>query len=1017
MKKMILEWQRQGIRCYRHFFTAGSVQRKSAICFSLFLLCLFFTVPSMAQSEMTIKGTVTDENGEGLPGANIQLKEAPGVGTITDINGHYALEFSDEYAAGTLVFSYVGYLTEEILIENRSTVDIALLPDLHTLSELVVIGYGTVKKEDVTGSLQVVSEESFNKGAINSAQELIQGKAAGVSIVNDSGAPGNTSTIRIRGGASLNASNDPLIVIDGVPIENERIGGSSNILTMLNPNDIQSFTILKDASATSIYGSRASNGVILITTKGGQEKFSVDYSVTTSLYTTPNKIDVYTGDEFRELINQQYPGDENVLRHLGDANTDWQDEIYQNAFGQDHNLSVSGTVANMPYRVSLGYNNTDGVLKTYNFERTTLGINLNPTFLDDHLRVDINVKGMDNNNNFAEQGAIANAVYFDPTKPVFNDNTLYYGYTTWTEGGINAAPLNLAVANPVAQLDLTDNISNVKRSIGNIQLDYRFHFLPELRANLNLAYDYAKSEGHNNAAKNTSWVYVNGVNEGRINPYENKRENELLDFYLNYNKELEGIESQVDVTAGYSWSHFYQSSADSVMNQDSVLANPANIFASEYYLVAFFGRVNYTFKDKYLLTFSIRRDGTSRFGEDNRWGLFPAAAFAWDIDKEAFMQDSKVFSDLKLRLGYGITGQQNLNVGNYPYLATYTISNATSRYRFGDTFYNTLRPDGYEADLKWEETATANIGLDFGFFNDRLSGSLDYYYRETKDLLSVVTLPAGSNFYAAGITNVGEMENQGVELNLNAAIIEGRDFSWNLGYNIAYNENKITRLSLTNDPDFVVGTGNIGGTTSGTIQAHRVGYPINSFYVHKQIYDQEGNPLETAYVDLNGDGVINSSHDLYTYKQPAPLVIMGVNSQLNYKQWQLSFSGRAHLGNYVYNNVAASSTYSGLNTAVTPLRNMSKLADETRFTTVGANNTFSDFYVENGSFFRMDNINLAYQFDKLLSNRLDLRISAGVQNAFIITDYKGLDPEVNSGLDNNIFPRSRVFLLGLNVGF
>lgn len=1011
MKKIIPKWQEQDMSCFSYSFKSLWTHKKG---YGLsLLLFLFMCFPSLAQSQMTVSGTVTDENGEPLPGATIQLNEATGIGTITDIDGNYNLAFPEEYANGTLIFSYVGYLTEEIPVENRSTISIELLPDLQTLSELVVVGYGTVKKEDVTGSLTVVDSERFNRGAINSPQELIQGKAAGVAISTDGGAPGNSATIRIRGGASLNASNDPLIVIDGVPIENERIGGSSNILSMLNPNDIQSFTILKDASATSIFGSRASNGVILITTKRGENKFSVNYSVTTSLYTTPNKLDVYTGDEYRELINEVYADNAAARSLLGDANTDWQSEIYQNAFGQDHNLSVSGTVANMPYRVSLGYNNTDGVLKTYNFERATLGISLDPTFLNDYLRVKVNIKGMDNNNNFAEQGAIANAVYYDPTKPVYNGNTKYYGYTTWTSGGINGPANNLATANPVAQLDLTDNTSNVKRSIGNIQLDYRFHFLPELRANLNLAYDYAKSEGHNNAAKNTGWVYVPTIDGGRLSPYENKRESELLDFYLNYNKDLKGLQSKIDLTAGYSWSHFYQSSINNSSDLDGQGGAGANEFASEYYLLGFFGRLNYTFKDKYLLTFSIRRDGTSRFGDDHQWGLFPAAAFAWDIDKENFMADSKVVSNLKLRLGYGITGQQNLLGGDYQYLATYTISNETARYRFGDTYYNTLRPDGYEANLKWEETATTNAGLDFGFFNDRLSGSLDYYYRVTEDLLSTVSLPAGTNFYATGPTNIGSMENHGVELNLNAAIIEGENFSWDFGYNISYNKNEITRLNLNNDPDYLVRFGNIGGTTSGQIQAHRVGYPASTFYVYKQIYDQDGRPLEGVYEDQNLDGVINTD-DLYNYKHAAPLVMMGINSQLNYKQWQLSFSGRANLGNYVYNNVAASSTY--VLYSVNALRNVSTLADETQFTT-GLNTTFSDFYVENASFFKMDNINLAYQFDKLFNHRLDLRISAGVQNAFVITDYKGLDPEINGGLDNNVYPRSRVFLLGLNVGF
>ncbi len=1014
MKKELPQLLKPKLFSFSFSLVGKLIQKMDYLSFALTLLILCFSQSAKAQDNFTVAGTVAGEDGQGLPGATVRLKEVPSIGTTSDIDGNYRFSIPATYDEGTLVISYVGYVTEERLINGQSVIDVQLLPDLQTLSELVVIGYGSVKKSDVTGAVTVVDDESFNKGAINSAQELIQGKAAGVSIISDNGAPGNNSTIRIRGGASLNASNDPLIVIDGVPIENDRIGGSSNILAMLNPNDIESFTILKDASATSIYGSRGSNGVILITTKGGKEDFSVNYNVVTSLYTTPDKIDVYTGDEYRALVNEVYAGNEAVTSLLGEANTDWQSEIYQDAFGQDHNLSVSGTVKDMPYRVSLGYNNTDGVLKTYNFERTTVGISLDPSFLNDHLRVNINVKGMDNNNNFAEQGAIANAVYYDPTQPVYNGNTRWYGYTTWTTGGIDGDANNLATANPVAQLDLTNNTSNVKRSIGNIQLDYRLPFMPDLRANLNLAYDYTIAKGSNDAAKNTSWVYIPTVDGGRISPYENESKNQLLDFYLNYSKKLRNDEDQLDVTGGYSWSHFYRQSADSLLDQNMVVGRPANLFATEYNLVAFFGRANYSIKDKYLLTFSVRQDGTSRFGEDFRWGLFPAGAFAWDISEEAFLKNSKTISNLKLRLGYGITGQQNLQQGNYPYLATYSISNETARYRFGETFYNTLRPDGYEANLKWEETTTANIGLDFGFLKGRLSGSLDYYYRETEDLLSTVTLAAGTNFYAAGLTNIGTMENYGIELNLNAAVVETTNFSWNLGYNISYNKNEITKLNLNNDPDYFVPVGGIGGTTSGTIQAHRVGYPVNTFFVYKQIYDEDGNPLESAYEDLNNDGVINTS-DLYSYKQPAPIVMMGINSQFNYNKWQLSFSGRANLGNYVYNNVASSSTYRGL-FGVSALRNSSVLADETQFTT-GLNTVFSDFYIENASFFRMDNINLAYQFDKLFSNKLDLQLSAGMQNAFVITKYKGLDPEVSNGLDNNIFPRSRVYLVGLNVGF
>jgi TonB-linked SusC/RagA family outer membrane protein len=982
---------------------------------SSFLLFFAISLGAYAQNnENVVKGKVVEEGtGDPLPGTTIMQKGTSN-GAVTDANGNYTVTLSEKGEA-VLSFSFIGYKTQEVPVNGRSTIDVQLQVDISTMDELVVVGYGSVKKEDATGAVAVMDAEDFNKGAINTPQELISGKTAGVSISSNSGAPGNASTIRIRGGASLSASNDPLIVIDGVPIDNTMMGGSSNILSTLNPNDIASFTVLKDASSTAIYGSRASNGVILITTKRGERGLKVTYNAVASVYTVPKTMDVYSGDEYRALIGDLYEGNEEVLALLGDADTNWQDEIYRTAFGMDHNLSVSGAFREVPYRVSVGYNNTDGILKTYNFEKTTVSLNLDPYFFDDHLQVKINVKGMDNNNNFAEQGAIANAIYYDPTKPVLNGNTRWRGYTTWTTGGANGNAIDLATPNPVAQLELTDNTSNVKRSIGNAQFDYSFHFLPELRANLNLGYDYAESVGHNNVKDNTQWVYIPTPAGGRISRYAGKSQNELLDFYFNYRTDLEELDSKIDATAGYSWSHFKRMGEDSVMNQymEQVTYND---YANEYYLVSFFGRLNYTWKDKYLLTLSLRNDATSRFSPEQRWGLFPAAALAWDIDEEDFLKDNKAISNLKLRLGYGITGQQDITGGNnYPYFAKFTISNETARYRFGDNYYYTLRPDGYDANIKWETTVTSNIGVDYGFFEDRISGSLDFYYRDTRDLLSTVDVATGTNFSARVLTNVGSMVNKGIELNINGVLASSQDFEWNLGYNVSYNNNEITKLNLNNDPDYIVPVGGIAGTTSGTIQVQKVNYPVNSFYVYEQVYDAEGNPLEGVYVDRDNNNVINSE-DLYVSEKPNADVLMGINSGMRYKNWDFSFAGRASLGNYVYNNVAANSTYQGLYSSMGFLTNASTQADKTKFeTAIGTN--LSDFYIENGSFFRMDNINLGYRFQNLLGSKLNLRVSGGVQNAFVITNYSGLDPEINGGLDNNFFPRARVFLLGVNCEF
>lgn len=964
-----------------------------------------------------INGTVRDESNQPLPGAGVFLK-GTSKSTITDANGRFSLS-GTPLGLQTISITFIGYkeLTKEINVKTNTQENFQLTPSSEALEQVVVVGYGSVKKSDATGSLSVVNSKDFNKGAVNSIQDAIVGKIPGVVITSISGAPGNTSTIRVRGGASLNASNDPLIVIDNVPIDNTNMGGSANVLATINPNDIESVVVLKDASATAIYGARASNGVLMITTKRGTKDIKLNYNTTASLSVLPKLVDVYTGDEFRAVVNSAYSDVAAATSLLGDANTNWQKEIYKDAFGQDHNVSLSGTAKQLPYRVSLGYNNSDGVLKTYNFSRTTLAVGLDPSFLKNHLKVRMNVKGLYNTNNFAEQAAIGNAVNYDPTKAVFNGNTRWRGYTTWTTTqNINGDAVTLAPANPVAQLDLTDNTSVIKRSIGNVELDYKMHFLPELRANLNLGYDYAEGTGHNNVRDSTQWVYIPVIAGGRLNNYSESRKNQLMDFYLNYKKDIPSIKSTIDVTAGHSWSHFYRDGSSTSSDLAMTSVNPPNKYITEYYLLSFFGRLNYTYNNKYLFTFTLRDDATSRFRADRRWGLFPAAAFSWKLNEEDFLKENNSISDLKLRLGYGITGQQDLpGSNNYPSLAKYTIGDQTSRYQFGDNFYNTVRPDGYDANIKWESTATTNLGLDYGFLNNRITGSLDLYYRKTKDLLSIVPVAAGTNFSATLLTNVGNMENKGVEFNVNAAVIRGKDFNWQLGYNISFNKNKITRLSLNDDPNVVLPVdGGISGTFT-TIRANKVGSPVNSFYVYQQIYDINGKPIESAYVDRNNDNIINSS-DLYLYKSPNPTVQMGINSSLGYKRWDFSFSGRLSLGNYNYNNAASGSTYRGFYSSLGYLANQTKAAEETKFTTALETN-LSDFYIENASFFRMDNISLGYTLPNYVNNRLKLRLNAGVQNAFVITKYKGLDPEISGGLDNNFFPRARIFQLGLNCNF
>ncbi len=986
----------------------------------ILLLCLWMimSMQAIAQS-VQVKGKVTDAStNEALPGVNILLKGTT-IGTVSNADGAYSINIPK---GGILVFSFLSYLAEEIAVGEQTTINVALSPELTKLNEVVVIGYGTVKKSDATGSVAVVSSNDFNKGAISSPQDLLVGKSAGVVITSNGGAPGSGSTIRIRGGSSMNASNDPLIVIDGVPVSNTSISGMANPLSTLNPNDVESFTILKDASATAIYGSRASNGVILITTKRGKANkgIEVSYSVNVSVSSAPAYIDVLSGDELRamafDLSNKGLAGlSPAALTHLGNQNTNWQKEIYQNAIGQDHNLTLSGTVKsiNLPYRASVGYTDQDGILKTTNMKRITTAIGIDPTLLDNHLKVSMNFKYMNSTTNFGNTGAIGSAVYYDPTQPIYSGNTNWGGYTTWlTPDG--TAPITLATSNPVAQLAQTDNTSKVNRSLGNISLDYKFHFLPDLHANLNLAYDYFKSTGHNNAPVDAPWTYSNGG--GQVINYSGEGKNQLLDFTLTYDKELPSINSKITALAGYSWSHVWSSPYTYTQNEAGTMANKPMSQPTESFLVSFFGRLNYIFANKYLLTFTLRDDGSSRFAPGNQWGLFPSAAFAWKIKEESFLKNVDAISELKLRIGYGVTGQQDIGQ-DYSYLPVYLLGQPTAAYQFGDEFVNTYRANAYDINIKWESTSTSNIALDFGFLNNKVTGSIDVYKRITTNLINFIPIAAGSNFSNFLLTNVGSMENQGAELTLDFHPIAQKDLSWTLGFNMGYNQNKVTKLTLTDDPNYPgVDKGFIGGGVGNTVQNIRVGYPNFSFFVLQQVYDSKGMPIEGLYVDRTGQGGVVSGNNLnkYHYQQPAPKYSMGISSRLQVKNIDFSFSARANIGNYVYNNVAASATYSTIYNQSGYFTNVPKFVNDSKFVNP---QYFSDFYMENASFFRMDNMSLGYTFNKLLFQKLDAHLSATVQNAFVITKYKGLDPEVDGGIDNNNYPRPRVFMLGLNVTF
>lgn len=976
----------------------------------LILLSLFTGTYAWAQ-EVSISGSVTDSStGEPLPGVTV-VEKGTSNGTITNFDGNYTIQLPK---GSFIQFSYVGYKTVELQAGESATLNVQLQEDLAQLDEVVVIGYGQVKKGDATGSVVAVGSDDFNKGTSSSPQDLILGKVAGVSVITEGGAPGSSATIRIRGGSSMTASNDPLLVIDGMPIDQRTISGMSNVMSSINPADIETFTVLKDASATAIYGSRASNGVILITTKkgkAGQElKWNVDYQF--SVGQIKETVDVLNAEEFTALVEERAQTDSSVNPALlGTSSTKWQDEIFQTSTGHDANVGLSGSVKKIPFRTSFGYTSQEGILKTSKMDRYTGMLNLNPEFLDSHLKVNLGLKGMLIDNRFADKGAIGSALRFDPTKPVMDPDPkydIYGGYYTWLmpDGTRNVN----GTRNPVAQLMQKADESDVSRLIGDLQVNYKFHFLPELNATVKTGVDYSDSEGTIITDPLASWTQAASV--GIYREYTQEKRNELFDFYLNYQKELPSLKSNLEAMAGYEWQHSrIKADAYETDKDDKVIEDSKD--DTENYLVSFFGRLNYSVMDKYLFTATLRRDGSSRFHKDNRWGTFPSLALAWRISEESFMKNLKPLSNLKLRLGYGITGQQELNSGDYPYLGTYRLSDNRTQYQFGNTFYPLLRPNGYDESLKWEETTTYNIGLDFGFLDGRINGSVEAYKKKTENLLNTIPVPAGTNFTDRLLTNVGSLENKGVEFTLDAMPVMSKNFNWQLGFNLAWNQNKVTRLTNYDDPSYKgVEVGGISGVGVGNyIQVHAVGHPIYTFYVYEQVYDTEGKPIEGVYVDRSGDGKITLD-DKYYSKDPAADVTMGFSSTFNYKKFDLGFNGRISLGNYIYNNVIIGARYQEL----TVNQYLTNMPSEIKYSQFETAQQYSDYFLEDASFLKLDNVTLGYTFN-IGNERMKLRLYGTVQNVFVITDYKGLDPEIQSGIDNDIYPRPRTFMLGVNFNF
>ncbi len=989
---------------------------------------------------MDVKGHVKDAQGEPIIGATVRVANTQ-TATITDFDGNFTLKAN---AGADIVVSYIGY--QDATVKAAPSVEIVLQEDNAVLNEVVVIGYGQVKKSDLTGSVSALKPDSKNKGLVVNPQDMLAGKVAGVNIISNDGAPGSGAQIRIRGGSSLNASNDPLIVIDGLAMDNEGVKGLSNPLSMINPQDIESFNVLKDASATAIYGSRGSNGVIIITTKKGRKntKPTISYAGSATISMRQKSLDVMNGDEYRAFIKNMYGTESIPYKALGTASTDWQDEIYRTAFSHDHNITVSGAFKNLPYRVSVGYTDQQGIIKTSDFKRVTAALNLNPSFFDDHLNLNLNAKGMYAKTQYADGAAVGAAVYFDPTQDPNNFTSEYHkellggdlqktlgnfgGYFQWPVAanydGDTAWPYTYNgvanMPNPVALLNGRDEYAKSRSFVGSADIDYKIHGFEDLRLHVTMGADVSEGKQYTN---NQPW-YTGSIYYGSCGDEKILKRNLQFSAYAQYYKDFAKIH-HVDVMAGYEWQHFWRDVKNDYVgyypstnpNAGKERPHTPYHFRTDSYLVSFFGRANYTLLDRYYLTATVRRDGSSRFKE--HWATFPSFAFAWKINEEGFLKDSKVFSDLKLRLGWGKTGQQAGAVPDYSWIATYSKNTGTNGFYpvTGDGVL--YRPDNYTPNLKWETTTTTNIGFDWGIMNQRLSGSIDYYYRKTTDLLNYAPTKALSAFRNQAWQNIGELENKGIEASISWKAVQTKDWYWVLDYNITYNKNEITDLSGVSEDGSPVPNTGIKIGTDRYLEYQQVGHPINSFYVFQQAYDQNGKPLENVVVDRNGDGQITQA-DKYFYKSPAAPVTMGLSTRVEYKNWDLGMSFRASFDNYVYNNneqgMANVNPTEVWKSSLLYMNNYSYEAVDRNWQTYQITSQLSDYYVHNASFLKCDNITLGYSFSNLF-NALGGRVYATVNNVFTITKYKGLDPEVANGFDSNMYPRPISVIFGLNLNF
>lgn len=984
------------------------------------LLFLLLLLPVSILAQNTLNGVVVDKaSGQPIPGVNVNIQGAIN-GVSTDFDGKFQL--TNLKSGNKVVFSFIGYANSEITYTNQKTVTVSLQEDQNVLQEVVVqVGYGTVKKKDATGSVSQISSKEFNKGQNVTPESLISGRISGVNVTGG-GSPGAKADIRIRGGSSLNASNEPLIVLDGLPLSNTVPSGSTSILSTIDPNDIESFTVLKDASAAAIYGSRAANGVIVITTKKGSKgAVKVNFSSQVGINTVADKVDVLNADQFRALVNEI--GSDAQKGLLGTANTNWQDEIFQTALTTNNNISVSGALFNkLPVRLSVGNVSNPGILKNTSFERTTTSLSLNPVLFDNHLKIDISGNLSFGKNRFQDEGGvIGSAIGFDPTQSVYDASSRYGGYFEWLEPNGNL-PL-LPARNPVARLNQDERRATSTRKWGNVRLDYKLHFFEDLRAVIEAGIDRFDSSGSTTVSTESALGFQpkafsdpEYVNLGNYSTYIDAVQNKNLNAYFNYTKDLGKI--KLDATAGYNYQLFqkekYESGETRQPNPNEDVTTDPDINLQSY-----FGRLNIGFDSRYLLTVNYRRDGTSRFSEENRWGNFAGAAFAWNLSDEAFLKDNETLSNLKLRVGYGTTGQQDISA-QYDYLRRVTIGNINSQYIFGNTIYSTARPEGYNENIKWEELAEMNVGIDYGFLNDRITGTINYFDKKSTDLLADIAVPDGANLRNQGFFNIGSVRTKGLEFSIASDIVKNDNLTWNVAFNTTYIDQKIEELGITvpGFQGYLTGD-NISGGNGNKIQINSVGFTPNSFLVYEQLYDADNRPIQGAYVDRNNDGKIDTA-DRYRHKKPAPDYTFGFFSTVNYKNFDFTMNWRASLGNYIFDNVSSNLGYSdaGLRRQ-TDLSNISSDYYNTgfKFEDNGTQRYLSDYFVKDASFVKLDNVTVGYTFNKSLLKAATLRFTAGVQNVFTLTKYNGLDPEKFNGIDNNVYPRARVFLVGVNANF